>query len=597
MDALLVALRAAAEPTRLRLLALAARGTFCVSELTEILGQSQPRLSRHLRLLCESGLLGREREGANVWFALPTGTDGALAARAGRPPARRRRNPGNRPPPSRPRPRRARPRRQRALPPPGRRLGRDARARPARPRRSRPPCSPLSPTDPAARLLDIGTGTGRVLELLAPRFGQGLGVDASKTMLALARARLARAGSDHCAVRLADMYRLPLADASFDVAVHADGAALCRGPRRRARRGGACTATGWTADRHRPGGPRPRRRDRQAGASLAGFRRRRDEASAGEPPGLAPATNPCAIAGPLAIRIWPATRAAAAMQSRSHELVAETHLDIHRRFIRGLPKAELHMHLEGSIEPDMMLRLARRNDVALRWETPEALRAAYEFDDLQSFLDLYYDGCRVMLHERDYYDVTRAYLDGAHADGVRHAEFFVAPQGANDRGVATATVLTGVLAAIDGAARAHGISAGMLIIAQRHRTEAAALQLIDDVLPWSDRIAGFRPRRRRDRQPAVTKFARYFQRCRELGFRITAHAGEEGPAAEVRDALVDAGVDRVDHGVACMQDAALVRGTGAKRHAAHRLSAVERQAAGVARRWRASVAGDARMPG
>lgn len=225
--------------------------------------------------------------------------------------------------------------------------------------------------------------------------------------------------------------------------------------------------------------------------------------------------------------------------------------------IRSLPKAELHMHLEGSIEPETMFLLAERNRVALRWPTPEALRAAYEFDGLQSFLDLYYEGCRVMLQERDYHDVTRLYLARAHADGVLHAEFFVAPQGAAERGLPAEAVMPGVLAAVDAAARDCGISAAVLIIAQRHRTEAEALQMIDAVMPWADRIAGFGLGGAEVGNPPV-KFADYFRRCREHGFRITAHAGEEGPADYVRQAM-RLGVHRIDHGVACMDDPALVR--------------------------------------
>lgn len=218
MEDLLAALRAAAEPTRLRLLALAARGAFCVTELTEILGQSQPRLSRHLKLLCESGLLERVREGANAWFALPTGSDGDLARElVARLPSDDATLEADRRQAARVLAERAREASERF-----RRQGADwdemrALDLPA------PAVEDalLSLVSPAAesRLLDVGTGTGRVLELLAPRFGQGLGVDASKAMLALARSRLARAGLTHCAVRLADMYRLPLSDASFDTAV------------------------------------------------------------------------------------------------------------------------------------------------------------------------------------------------------------------------------------------------------------------------------------------------------------------------------------------------------------------------------------------
>ena len=218
MERLLSSLRAVAEPTRLRLLALAARGSFCVMEFTEILGQSQPRLSRHLKLLCDCGLLDRVREGANVWFALPPGDEGALArALVARLPTDDAILESDRRQAARVLAERARIASEsfrvkgadwdemRALDLPAQAVE-DALLH-------------LAPHLGRARLLDIGTGTGRVLELLAPHFHQALGVDASKPMLALARARLAKPGLAHCAVRLADMYRLPLADASFDTAV------------------------------------------------------------------------------------------------------------------------------------------------------------------------------------------------------------------------------------------------------------------------------------------------------------------------------------------------------------------------------------------
>jgi ubiquinone/menaquinone biosynthesis C-methylase UbiE len=217
MDHLLLALRACDEPTRLRLLALAARGEFCVMEFTEILGQSQPRLSRHLKLLCEAGLLERVPEGANVWFALPGGADLTLVhdLLARLPPddpileADRRQAA------------RVLAERARVASDSFRRQGADwdeMRALDLPAAEVEAALLDLVPQD-AGRLLDVGTGTGRVLELLAPRISRGLGIDASKAMLALARSRLSRAGCAHCAVRLADMYRLPLADASFDLVV------------------------------------------------------------------------------------------------------------------------------------------------------------------------------------------------------------------------------------------------------------------------------------------------------------------------------------------------------------------------------------------
>lgn len=227
-------------------------------------------------------------------------------------------------------------------------------------------------------------------------------------------------------------------------------------------------------------------------------------------------------------------------------------------FIRGLPKAELHMHLEGSIEAELLLEFAERNGLRPRWETAEALRAAYEFDNLQSFLDLYYEGCRVLVRERDFYDMTRAYLRRAHADAVVRAEVFLGPQGFTERDIPLATVMDGVLAAMHDAERDDGISAGLLVSAQRHRSEAEALAMLDGVMPWADRIAGFGlGGAERGNPPA--RFANYFRACRERGFRITVHAGEEGPASYVREAVELLDVDRIDHGNACLDDLALTR--------------------------------------
>jgi ArsR family transcriptional regulator len=317
MDALLAALRAAAEPTRLRLLALAARGAFCVTELTEILGQSQPRLSRHLKLLCEAGLLAREREGANAWFNLPTGPDGALARElvARLPTAD---------------PVLESDRRQAA-----RVLAERARAASERFRRQgaewdemraldlpaadvEATLLSLIPADPAQRLLDIGTGTGRVLELVGPRIGEGLGIDASQTMLALARARLARVGLTHCSVRLADMYRLPLATASFDVAIiqmvlhyAEDPAGVLAEAGRVLRPGGRLIVIDLGP--HEREDLAGRLAHRWPGFSDAMMRTWLTEAQLASGP-------PLSVPGPLVVRIWPATRQADAPIDRTHSL-------------------------------------------------------------------------------------------------------------------------------------------------------------------------------------------------------------------------------------------------------------------------------------
>jgi ubiquinone/menaquinone biosynthesis C-methylase UbiE len=316
MEHLLANLRAAAEPTRLRLLALAARGAFCVMEFTEILGQSQPRLSRHLKLLCDCGLLDRVREGANVWFALPTGDDGALA-----------RELVARLPPDDPTLEADRRQAARVLAERARVASESFRQKGADWDEMRALDLPaqavedallsLVPPGPEGRLLDIGTGTGRVLELLAPRVRQALGVDASKAMLALARARLSGPDFAHCAVRLADMYRLPLSDQSFDIVVlqmvlhHAEdpAGAVLEATRVLSRRGQLLVIDLGEHDRSDVTGKLAHR--------WTGFS---DEAinemftAAG-----ITSLEPVIIPAPLPIRIWPAIRMAEATTASAFE--------------------------------------------------------------------------------------------------------------------------------------------------------------------------------------------------------------------------------------------------------------------------------------
>ncbi len=303
MDQLLASLRAAAEPTRLRLLALAGRGAFCVMEFTEILGQSQPRLSRHLKLLCDCGLLDRVREGTNVWFALPTGSDGDLARELVA------RLPSDDPTLEADRRQAARVLAERA-----REASDSFRRQGADWDEMRALELPAAAVEQAlmtlvpepGRLLDIGTGTGRVLELLAPRIQQGLGVDASKAMLALARTRLSGQAFAHCAVRQADMYRLQLADGAFDTVVmqmvlhYAEApAGVVMEAARVLRPGGRLIVIDLAA--HTRADLVTKRAHRWSGFSDAAIA---DMMAAA---GLQP-TAPLTVPGPLDVRIWPAER-------------------------------------------------------------------------------------------------------------------------------------------------------------------------------------------------------------------------------------------------------------------------------------------------
>jgi adenosine deaminase len=222
-----------------------------------------------------------------------------------------------------------------------------------------------------------------------------------------------------------------------------------------------------------------------------------------------------------------------------------------------MPKAELHMHLEGSIEPDLMFRLAARNGITLRYRSQEELQSAYRFTDLQSFLDVYYAGLTVLLHERDFFEMTQAYLQRAHADNVVHAEVFVSPQAHTRRGVPLGALIHGIDAALSEAGRDFGMTSRLILGLQRQWTEEEALALLEQARPWRDRIAGIGLGGPELANPP-RKFARAFERARALGWRTVAHAGEEGPAAYVAETVDVLKVDRIDHGVRCEEDPALV---------------------------------------
>lgn len=224
-----------------------------------------------------------------------------------------------------------------------------------------------------------------------------------------------------------------------------------------------------------------------------------------------------------------------------------------RSVLEGMPKAELHIHIEGSLEPELIFALAARNGVTLPYASVEALRAAYAFTDLQSFLDIYYAGASVLLHEQDFYDMTAAYLARAERDNVRHAEIFFDPQTHTARGVPIKDVIDG----IHRACQDSPVSATLILSFLRHLSEEDAFATLQAALPYRDKYIGI-GLDSSERGNPPEKFARVYARCKELGFHLVAHAGEEGPPAYIETALDLLHVERIDHGVRCLEDPALV---------------------------------------
>lgn len=226
-------------------------------------------------------------------------------------------------------------------------------------------------------------------------------------------------------------------------------------------------------------------------------------------------------------------------------------------FARGLPKAELHLHIEGTLEPEMMFDLARRNGKQLAFESPEDVRAAYDFGNLQEFLDIYYQGAAVLVHPQDFHDLAYAYFARAHDEGVRRAEIFFDPQTHTERGVAIEAVLEGLGSARAQAAVDFGMSSDLIMCFLRHLPPEAAMVTLEAALPYKEQLigvgldsseVGFPPR----------LFKQVYDRARAEGLRPVAHAGEEGPPEYIHQALDLLGVERVDHGVRCLEDPALV---------------------------------------
>jgi adenosine deaminase len=225
---------------------------------------------------------------------------------------------------------------------------------------------------------------------------------------------------------------------------------------------------------------------------------------------------------------------------------------------QAMPKAELHMHIEGSLEPELIFELARRNGVTLSYASVEALRAAYAFTDLQSFLDIYYAGASVLLKEQDFHDMAWAYLLKARADNVVHTEMFFDPQTHTDRGVPFEVVIKGLSSACERAQKELGVSAKLIMCFLRHLSEEEALKTLEQSLPYRELFIGV-GLDSSERGHPPEKFARVFAKCRELGLHIVAHAGEEGPPAYIISALDVLKAERIDHGVRCVEDPALVQ--------------------------------------
>jgi adenosine deaminase len=225
--------------------------------------------------------------------------------------------------------------------------------------------------------------------------------------------------------------------------------------------------------------------------------------------------------------------------------------------LQRMPKAELHIHIEGSLEPEMIFALARRNGVSLPYANVEALRAAYAFTNLQSFLDIYYAGASVLLKEQDFYDMAWAYFEKAAADHVVHAELFFDPQTHTSRGVDMATVILGLSRACRDAGQKLGISAALILCFLRHLSEEDAFATLEQALPWREHLIGVGLDSSELGHPPE-KFARIFKRCGELGLHRVAHAGEEGPPAYIYTALDVLQVERIDHGVQAWRDRALM---------------------------------------
>ncbi|TNE33163.1 MAG: adenosine deaminase [Alphaproteobacteria bacterium] len=231
-------------------------------------------------------------------------------------------------------------------------------------------------------------------------------------------------------------------------------------------------------------------------------------------------------------------------------------MQVSEQFIKDMPKIELHLHIEGSLEPELMFELAQRNEIALPFPDVEAVRRAYDFSNLQDFLDIYYQGMNVLRTEQDFYDLAWAYFERIAAQNVMHTEIFFDPQGHTERGVAFETVLNGLTSAMQDAEDDLGVTSKLIMCFLRHLSEEDAFKTLDEALPYKDKIIGVGLDSSEKGHPP-SKFANVFAKAREEGFLIVAHAGEEGPPEYVVEALDILNVDRIDHGNRLLEDAAL----------------------------------------
>ncbi|MCD8505531.1 MAG: adenosine deaminase [Burkholderiaceae bacterium] len=227
-------------------------------------------------------------------------------------------------------------------------------------------------------------------------------------------------------------------------------------------------------------------------------------------------------------------------------------------FLKAMPKAELHIHIEGSLEPELIFQLAKRNGVSLAYPDVESLKAAYAFTDLQSFLDIYYAGASVLQTEQDFHDMAWAYFKRAKADGIVRSELFFDPQTHTERGIPMAVVMAGLTSACERAERELNMSSGLILCFLRHLSEDDAMATLEEALPYRDQFIGVGLDSSEVGNPPE-KFARVFARCRELGLHLVAHAGEEGPPAYMASALDVLKVERIDHGVQSIHDPALLQ--------------------------------------